>query len=387
MKKFLIALLVLFILTGCSSEEYQLHLADGVKDLEESKYSEALRKLELAKDEKDTPEVTDLLTLVNYLIEGEELVASGLIEESISIGDKILKFNSSEVDSAILKVASVRAEEIINKSNEILKQKILLEEELESANLLAQEHEYEEALLVIKNTIANINSENKVIAELLVEADENILTLQHKKALYEDVLKKEKEQLEKEQQEKEQQEKEEEEKREKIAEEQESEVTQKLTVDAAIQKLKNYLNIQSENVIEYDYEGEDEAGNYIIQLYQIVVDTEYGDSHANDVGNYKVNPDSGEIIRNYWIPEDFDITGKWISYSSEAIFEFHEDGYVDISGFPGVGSGFYTVYDEYIRIGIDETDVYVDFNYDFLQDDLTLNEAGTDGELFLYRAQ
>lgn len=376
MRKLPFILLILFILTGCSSAEYEQNLNEGMDAFQDGNYSEALNKFELAQTQVETKEVRDLMTIVNNLISAKEMMIKGEVEESNILASETVAYGASELEYSMLKKIFDQARSIVEETDEILAKKKFLEEELLKSEVLADAYEYEEAILILNQALDGLVVNNVVIEELIKDIEENQEKFNEENYLHylaidasekEVEIKYEEEIIE-------------------VAEEVvQTESKENLTVYEAMEKLRVYLNIQSKTNYEIDHEGKDEQGKYIFQIYQIVADDDYGSSHSLDVGRYKINPEDGEIERAFWLPEDFEITGEWESFSSDAYFKFQKDGYVQITGVADLSSGFYTIDEKYIRLTIAETGEQKIFTYEYLEFDLRLMEAETGIDLFLSR--
>jgi tetratricopeptide (TPR) repeat protein len=276
MKRYIILILTVLILSACTSKTYTTSFEAGIEELKLGNYSEAVNQFQNALEDKETDEAKANLQFAETLSESHDLYLDGDFDTALYAVNKALTSKVSKTfDQDIIKPAEELKEEIIEAKNLA---DSLTEQFVIGKTLLAQE-QYEQAYEIFQQISETKDFTNISLIEKMTQ--EATVLLNETKKL------KEKSQQEKEKQEA---------AKEKEKEEKEEQVSQTLTHEQAESLVRTYLNLNANPSIFVKYDHDADNGDYIIQVYEIVVDDpKTGAGHTATWGWYGVNKTTREI--------------------------------------------------------------------------------------------
>ncbi|OLS38397.1 lipoprotein [Bacillus sp. MRMR6] len=276
MKRYIILILTVLILSACTSKTYTKSFEAGIEELKLGNYAEAVNQFQNALEEKETDEAMGNLQFAESLAESNELYLDGDFDTALYAVDKALNSKvSTTFDQAIIKPA----EELKDKIIEAKKLADSLTEQLVIGKNLLDQEQYEQAVEIFRQI-----SETKDFTHIsMIEK----MTQEANSLLNETTKKKEKTQQEKEKQDLAKEEK---------REDKQEQVSQTLTYEQAESLVRTYLNLNANPSIFVKYDHDADNGDYIIQVYEIVVDDpKTGAGHTATWGWYGVNKTTREI--------------------------------------------------------------------------------------------
>lgn len=298
MKKFIFLSFIFLFLAACTPKAYTENLEVGKTALKEEKYSDAVKSLTIALNEKETEEVKRLLHLAELMNESINAYNEGNYEASIYTSKKVkeLKGHSKLEEDVILKASS-----IINVSEEAIEKEEEIQENVIKGKTLLDQNKFDEAYAIFEKiandkTVMELESNKSVrneISNLMNETiDKKKAYLEEQEKKRQDEEKKRKEAEEQAKLEAEQKAKEEERKRQ-------EEENKPLTHEQAIELVKQYINYQPNPNVHVAYDHDNENGDYVIQVYEVVIDDpDTKEGHTATWGWYAVDPVNKYVYDN-----------------------------------------------------------------------------------------
>ena len=289
---------IFLFLAACTSKAYTENLELGKTALKEEKYSDAVKSLTIALNEKETEEVKRLLHLAELMNESANTYNEGNYEASIYTAKKVkeIKGHTKLEDDIILKASS-----IINVSEEAIDKEAEIQENLIKGKTLLDQNKFDEAYAIFEKmvndkTVMELESNKAVRNEISNLMNE---TIDKKKAYLEEQEKKQQEEEKKRKEAEEQAKLAAEQKAKEEERKLQEEANKPLTHEQAIELVKQYINYQPNPNVHIVYDHDNENGDYVIQVYEVVIDdpaTKEG--HTATWGWYAVDPVNKYVYDN-----------------------------------------------------------------------------------------
>ncbi|MEW9052821.1 MAG: hypothetical protein AB2392_16795 [Neobacillus sp.] len=275
MKRYMILILTVLILSACTSKTYTKSFEAGIEELKLGNYGEAVNQFQNSLEEKETDEAKNYLQFAESLAESNELYLEGDFDTALYAVNKALNSTVSEAfDQDILTPAEALKEKIIEAKNLADS----LTEQLVIGKTLLDQEQYEQAYEIFRQISETKDYTNISLIEKMTQEATVLLNETTKKK------------------EKSQQEKEQSDKAKEDEEEKENQDSQTLTHEQAESLVRTYLNLNANPSIYVKYDHDADNGDYIIQVYEIVIDDpKTGAGHTATWGWYGVNKTTKEI--------------------------------------------------------------------------------------------
>jgi hypothetical protein len=269
------------LISGCSSKAYDTELESGKAALKEEKYEDALASFNKAAKEKSTDEIQQYIKFTTYMIDSQDFLNKGEFSSAILTSKKV---SSSKEKSEIIEILKPKALKLQSDATELEGTLKSASEELAKGKNLLEENNFDEAYTTFQ-TISQIKEQHPKLEEITKESLALMKqALERKNAFLTE--QKEKEEAAKKAE------------AERIAQEkQKAEQTpQKISKEQAEQNVRQYLNLQPNPNLFVEYDHDNENGDYVIHVYDIVIDNpETKEGHTATRGWYGVDPDNGFV--------------------------------------------------------------------------------------------
>ncbi|KZN94780.1 hypothetical protein [Aeribacillus pallidus] len=278
---FYILIFAMMFLFGCTSKEYKSNMESGIEALKKEQYSDAISFFNKALHEKNTEEAQLALDLSKQIKDSVAALEKGEFETAISLAEKIK--NSNET-SKVLDILKPKAEKIIEEAEKTSAALKEMESELESGKALLEENKFDEAFAIFKK-IAETTSNNEKIVSVTKNAEQLMNQAAAAKNQY---LQEQEKKLQEERQKAEEEAKKRKEEQKKA---EESKKSRPISHTEAEQLVREYLKIENTSNVYVEYDHDNEKGEYIIHVYEIVIsDPETKEGHTSTWGWYAVDP-------------------------------------------------------------------------------------------------
>lgn len=268
MKKWMFLIVTVFILTACTPKAYTESLDAGKAALKKGNYTEAIDKFENALEEKETNEAKNFLHAAESMQESVTLYHKGDFEAATYNLNKLLQKKATK------ELISKQAHALIKEIQQAKALSDSMKEKMIKGKTLLEQDQYDQALAVFKEVaesnqfieISSIEKMAKDASELMTEAADKKKVADAEKQKQEEAKQEE----------------------EKAKKEQE-EANKPLTHEQAEELVKKHLNLSEPNIkVVYDHDADN--GDYIIHVYEFVVDNpQTGEGHTATWGWYGVN--------------------------------------------------------------------------------------------------
>lgn len=247
-------LMMVFIVTGCTTRVYDSNMELGKSQLKEENYLEAYEAFELAYEDDPTAEAKELMEL-------SELLSKGMkkYEEQDFDGSQAL-FQ----EAATYKAKFEEGKSMVKKANEMLK-------ETESASIEPVEEDTApgETMDEEKGEEVEVVPESEAEDNPAVETETPKEAQEEEKAVQEEPVEKET-----------------------VVEEKESD--ESISKATAEQLVKDFVKFDENPQLQIQYDHDDEKGDYIFQVFEVVNDSNEG-GHTATWGWYGVNKKTKEV--------------------------------------------------------------------------------------------
>lgn len=282
-------LAILFIylplfLVACNSSEYQNYIDAGNDAVHEEDYPEATKNYSKAMAEKDTDEAKQVHSILKKIQDGEEAFQNGNFEQSIALFEEVMEVKEDE--PKIIGIIQRDASRYLEESQTALSSYETIAQLIKDGDTKLENSEFDEAIRLYEKageTGVTINSSK--ITNTMQVAKALKVKAENAKKDYEQL------QAEKAQKVKE------EAKKEEVKKQQEQQKSAKISHSEAAEYVKKYLiAIYDEDIfqnpnIHLNYDHDNEHGDYVFQLYEVVIDdpdTKMG--HTATWGWYGIDP-------------------------------------------------------------------------------------------------
>lgn len=272
MKRILILLLAMVVLAGCTPKTYTTNLQSGNDALKNGHYSDAITAYQKAADSKKTDEVEELLQIAQYMNDSEKALEKGDFDVSIFQLNKVINSKSS------LELVKQTQEKAKTKLADVKKMAALydrLKDETTKGKTLLDQHQFDQATAVFKGiSETDKYTDNAAIKGLKKEGADLLAQTTESKQKYEEAQQVTKDQTAKNTQEN----------------QTKQDANKVLTHQEAEELVRKYLDIQSDPNVKAEYDHDNEKGDYVIHVYEVVIDNpSTHEGHTSTWGWYGVN--------------------------------------------------------------------------------------------------
>jgi len=248
----------------------------GRNELNEEHYLEASEAFDKAYQDNDTSEAKDLLNLSAAMSKAMTAYETSDYPTALSLLEKVIKYKTSEPEGKVIHKQAKEMKTEVNtsiKENEemtikLMEGKVLLsQKQFKEANSLFQE--------VAESKLPKANKLKDEAKKLVDKTDESKAAETESEST---PVKKEKSEAGK------------------LSESQVEKDSAKLSTDAAKGLVAKFIDMAESSNLTIQFDREDEKGNYIFQVYEIVIDNpETKEGHTATWGWYSVNPKTKEV--------------------------------------------------------------------------------------------
>ncbi|HSH24589.1 MAG TPA: hypothetical protein VLA13_03520 [Massilibacterium sp.] len=276
------AIMLLALLVGCSSKEYEADIKVGTKALEQQRYEDALTSFEEAQKVKDTKEIKKYVTLTKHLITSEQAYEEGNFQKAIRESDKIIV---EQIDDEVIKVMQGEARKIKKQAQSMNEEYELMKKKYREAKDLFYKDELEKAQLLL-TSIMNTTSKHPKIKEVVEDAEKLQARIEEASSnTTEDETTQantpnnpgnsqptKPQQLEPQKE------------------------SKNISKQEAAQLVRTHLKLDGREEVKVEYDHDNAKGDYVIQVYEIIIDDPAtGEGHTATWGWYGVNPSTKAI--------------------------------------------------------------------------------------------
>src|SRR5690625_1858189 len=274
------SLIFIIILSGCSNKAYEEALQKGYDFLETGKYTEASEQFSMALDKKETEEAEKGLLVADAMFGGWDSYRAGIFHSAVEIAHNIL---TDDQNSKAVSLVIDDAKKLLEQAETMLELYNNIVEQMEKADHLKEDGQFEEALQIYEQIIKN-DQEHFIIENLIEDANEKMdevrANIQNNGSPKETESDKENNNGNNESDQRTDEQKNDKQKNEK---------NKQITSDEAEEIIRNALNMPDNIIVNYDH---DEGNFYVIQVFEVIETN--GGSHTATLGWYKVNKSTGE---------------------------------------------------------------------------------------------
>lgn len=276
------AIMLLALLVGCSSKEYEADIKVGTKALEQQRYEDALTSFEEAQKVKDTKEIKKYITLTKHLMTSEQAYEKGSFQQAIKESDKII---AQQTEDEVIKIMQGEARKIKKQAQSTNEEFELMKKKYREANNLFYEDEFEKAQLLL-TSIMNTTSNHPKIKEVVEEAEKLQARIEEQTSstTEEETTQPNtpnnpvNSQPTKPQQPEKQKE------------------SKNISKQDAVQLVRTHLKLDGREEVKVEYDHDNAKGDYVIHVYEIIIDDPAtGEGHTATWGWYGVNPSTKAI--------------------------------------------------------------------------------------------
>ena len=284
---------LLLIISACSSNDYESHLQLGKEALTEERYEDAVVSFKEAAKEDNTDEVQQYITVTTDMIDSLELLEQGEFSSVILTTKKMTDIEEEDEVINILKSKAITLQKEATTLDEQY-QKALYE--FARGKLLLEQNHFDDAYSTFELITKNEASHSK-LEKLTKEANDLMNQTLEKKNIFLAEQKEKEEAAKKAEEERLLAEKKSKEEQEKQKKEQEkSKSNQKVSKDQAVANVREYLNLKPNPNLIVEYDHDNENGDYVIHVYEVVIDNpDTKEGHTATWGWYGVDPNSGFV--------------------------------------------------------------------------------------------
>ncbi|WP_413307890.1 lipoprotein [Bacillus sp. 1P10SD] len=271
MKKWILLLLAVLILSACTPKAYTESMDAGKAALEKENYTEAIDKFENALEEKETNEAKNYLHAAESMQESVTLYHKGDFDTATYKLKKLIRKKQTK------KLISKQANALIKEIQEARALSDSMKERIIKGKTLMDQNQYDQALDVFKEVSETIQfTDIPSIEKITKEASELMIEATNKKKSSDEEKQKQEEAKQNEEDAK--------------AKQEQEEANQPLTHAQAEEIVKQHLNLSSGQNVKVVYDHDADNGDYIIHVYEFVVDNpQTGEGHSSTLGWYGVN--------------------------------------------------------------------------------------------------
>lgn len=270
-KKALLFLLAFSLLAGCTTRAYETNMELGRNELKKEHYLEASEAFDMAYQDNDSAEAKELRDLTAAMSNAMNAYETSDYPTALTLLDKVIKYKTSEPEGEdILK----QAKELKTEVNTAIKENEELTLKLAQGKVLLSQKKYKEAHSLFRE-VSESNQSSKLKSEAKKLIDQTVQSEKQTGETSETVKP---------------------EKTDKQTEPKDSNESTDLTTEEGKQLVAEFIKINDSSNLTIQFDREDEKGNYIYQVYEIVIDNpDTKEGHTATWGWYSVNPKTKEV--------------------------------------------------------------------------------------------
>lgn len=272
-KKALLFLLALSLLAGCTTRAYETNMELGRNELKKQHYLEASEAFDKAYQDNDSAEAKDLRNMSAAMGKAMTAYETSDYPTALTLLDKVIKYKTSEPEG---KDVHKQAKELKKEVSKAIKENEEMTLKLEEGKVLLSQKQYKEAHSLFREvtesnqpSTSKLKSEAKKLIDKTVQSeDQTGNTSETEKP----------------------------EETDKQSETKETNESTELTKEEGKELVAEFIKMNDSSNLTIQFDREDEKGNYIFQVYEIVIDNaETKEGHTATWGWYSVNPKTKEV--------------------------------------------------------------------------------------------
>lgn len=272
-KKALLFLLALSLLAGCTTRAYETNMELGRNELKKQHYLEASEAFDKAYQDNDSAEAKDLRNMSAAMSKAMTAYETSDYPTALTLLDKVIKYKTSEPEGEDV---YKQAKELKKEVSKAIKENEEMTLKLEEGKVLLSQKQYKEAHSLFREvtesnqpSTSKLKSEAKKLIDKTVQSeDQTGNTSETEKP----------------------------EETNKQSETKETNKSTELTKEEGKELVAEFIKMNDSSNLTIQFDREDEKGNYIFQVYEIVIDNaETKEGHTATWGWYSVNPKTKEV--------------------------------------------------------------------------------------------
>lgn len=272
-KKALLFLLALSLLAGCTTRAYETNMELGRNELKKQHYLEASEAFDKAYQDNDSAEAKDLRNMSAAMSKAMTAYETSDYPTALTLLDKVIKYKTSEPEGEDV---YKQAKELKKEVSKAIKENEEMTLKLEEGKVLLSQKQYKEAHSLFREvtesnqpSTSKLKSEAKKLIDKTVQSeDQTGNTSETEKP----------------------------EETNKQSETKETNESTELTKEEGKELVAEFIKMNDSSNLTIQFDREDEKGNYIFQVYEIVIDNaETKEGHTATWGWYSVNPKTKEV--------------------------------------------------------------------------------------------
>lgn len=272
-KKALLFLLALSLLAGCTTRAYETNMELGRNELKKQHYLEASEAFDKAYQDNDSAEAKDLRNMSAAMSKAMTAYETSDYPTALTLLDKVIKYKTSEPEGEDV---HKQAKELKKEVSKAIKENEEMTLKLEEGKVLLSQKQYKEAHSLFREvTESNQPSTSKLKSEAKKLIDKTVQSEDQTGNISET---------------------EKPEETDKQSETKETNESTELTKEEGKELVAEFIKMNDSSNLTIQFDREDEKGNYIFQVYEIVIDNvETKEGHSATWGWYSVNPKTKEV--------------------------------------------------------------------------------------------
>lgn len=272
-KKALLFLLALSLLAGCTTRAYETNMELGRNELKKQHYLEASEAFDKAYQDNDSAEAKDLRNMSAAMSKAMTAYETSDYPTALTLLDKVIKYKTSEPEGEDV---YKQAKELKKEVSKAIKENEEMTLKLEEGKVLLSQKQYKEAHSLFREvTESNQPSTSKLKSEAKKLIDKTVQSEDQTGNISET---------------------EKPEETDKQSETKETNESTELTKEEGKELVAEFIKMNDSSNLTIQFDREDEKGNYIFQVYEIVIDNvETKEGHTATWGWYSVNPKTKEV--------------------------------------------------------------------------------------------
>lgn len=272
-KKALLFLLALSLLAGCTTRAYETNMELGRNELKKQHYLEASEAFDKAYQDNDSAEAKDLRNMSAAMSKAMTAYETSDYPTALTLLDKVIKYKTSEPEGEDV---YKQAKELKKEVSKAIKENEEMTLKLEEGKVLLSQKQYKEAHSLFREvTESNQPSTSKLKSEAKKLIDKTVQSEDQTRNTSET---------------------EKPEETNKQSETKETNESTELTKEEGKELVAEFIKMNDSSNLTIQFDREDEKGNYIFQVYEIVIDNaETKEGHTATWGWYSVNPKTKEV--------------------------------------------------------------------------------------------
>ncbi|MEK3799253.1 hypothetical protein MHI18_13635 [Peribacillus sp. FSL H8-0477] len=272
-KKALLILLALGLLAGCTTRAYETNMELGRNELKKQHYLEASEAFDKAYQDNDSAVAKDLRNLSAAMSKAITAYETSDYPTALTLLDKVIKYKTSEPEGEDV---HKQAKKLKAEVSTAIKENEEMTLKLAEGKVLLSQKQFKEARSLFEEVAeSNEPSTSKIKTEAKKLMDQ---TIQNKDQAGKTIDTEKSEETDKQ------------------SETKEASESTELTTEQGKEVVAEFIKMNDSSNLTIQFDREDEKGNYIFQVYEIVIDNpETKEGHTATWGWYSVNPKTKEV--------------------------------------------------------------------------------------------